>query len=307
MTALAAMRTAKLEVMDGVTLQQAQTIQKTNPEILQITSPASGATTLDPRNDAKPFNDIRVRKAMQMAIDLPSIASSYYGGTCLPYPATLTSRDLKGWGWPYDQWPQDLKDEYAYNPAGAKKILADAGFPNGFKTNVVADNVADLDLLQIIKSYFAQVGIDMEIRLMDSASWASLVNVARKYEQLAYKSGGQLGITFEPTRQVQRFQSGTNSVLVNDPIFDSFYPKAMASTTIDDVKKVVRDANEYVARQHYVVSLLSPTTYALCQPWLKGYSGQDRSILTTSIAPLFLSFYGARIWIDQKLKKSMGH
>jgi peptide/nickel transport system substrate-binding protein len=307
MTALAGMRTAKLDVMDGVALQQAQSIQKTNPEILQVFVPASGATTLDPRNDVAPFNDIRVRKAMQMAIDLPTIASSYYGGSCLPYPATLTSIDLKGWGWPYEQWPQALKDEYAYNPTGAKKLLADAGFPNGFKTNVVADNAGDLDLLQIVKAYFTQVSIDMDIRLMDSASWAALVNVARKYEQLSYKSGGVLGITFEPTRQVQRFQSGTNSLLVNDPTFDSFYTKAMASTTIDEVKKVLRDANEYVARQHYTISLLSPRTYALYQPWIKGYNGQDRSILTQTIAPLFLSFYGARIWVDQKLKTSMGH
>jgi ABC-type transport system substrate-binding protein len=301
------MRTAKLDVMDGVVLTQAQAIQKTNPEILQIPIPASGAITLDPRNDVAPFNDVRVRKALQMAIDLSAIAKSYYGGTCLPYPATLTSIDLKGWGWPYDQWPQSLKDEYAYNPAAAKKLLADAGFPNGLKTNVVADNASDLDLLQIVKSYFIQVGVDMDIRLMDSASWAALVNVARKYEQLSYKAGGQLGITFEPTRQVQRFQTGANSLLVSDPTFDTFYTRAMASTNIDDVKKVLRDANEYVARQHFTISLLSPTSYALCQPWVKGYNGQDRSILTQSIAPLFLSFYGARFWVDQKLKSSMGH
>ena len=38
-------------------------------------------------------------------------------------------------GFPYEEWPQDLKDEYAYNPTAAKKLLADAGYPNGFKTN----------------------------------------------------------------------------------------------------------------------------------------------------------------------------
>ena len=76
---------------------------------------------------------------------------------------------MKGWGFPYEEWPQDLKDEYAYNPTAAKKLLADAGYPNGFKTNVVADTAGDMDLLQIVKSYFAEVGIDMEIRPMESS------------------------------------------------------------------------------------------------------------------------------------------
>ena len=70
---------------------------------------------------------------------------------------------LTGWGFPYTQWPQDLKDEYAYNPTKAKQLLSDAGYPNGFKTDVVADTAADLDLLQIVKSYFSAIGIDMSI------------------------------------------------------------------------------------------------------------------------------------------------
>ena len=60
-----------------------------------------------------------------------------------------------GWGFPYDEWPQDLKNEYAYNPEAAKKLLAEAGYPHGFKTNIVADIAADLELLEIVKKYYA--------------------------------------------------------------------------------------------------------------------------------------------------------
>jgi len=44
----------------------AAAMRKTNPEILQIKHPANTAITIDPRNDKPPFNDIKVRKAMQM-------------------------------------------------------------------------------------------------------------------------------------------------------------------------------------------------------------------------------------------------
>jgi hypothetical protein len=71
------------------------------------------------------------------------------------------------------------------------------------------------------------------------------------------------------------------------------------------MKKVMKDANEYVARQHFVVSLLQPNLYSFSQPWLKGYNGQDGSI-TGATSPRLLFFYPARFWIDQTLKKSMG-
>ena len=76
-----------------------------------------------------------------MAIDLPSLAKTYYGGTVESYPSTLTARDMTGWGFLYEEWPQDLKDEYAYNPTAAKQLLIDAGYPYGFKTNIVADTI----------------------------------------------------------------------------------------------------------------------------------------------------------------------
>ena len=132
-TALAAMRAGKIDIMTGVSALEAQAMTKTNPEILQIRNEGTQALTLQMRNDKAPFNDIRVRKAMQMALDLPAIAKDYYRGLADPYPSTVTSRSLKGWGFPYEEWPQDLKDEYAYNPSGSKRLLADAGYPNGFE------------------------------------------------------------------------------------------------------------------------------------------------------------------------------
>jgi ABC-type transport system substrate-binding protein len=297
------MRAGKIDLITPVSFQDAQTMQKTNPEILQIPIPFRQTVSLDPRVDKAPYHDIRVRKAMQMAIDLPAIAKDYYQGAVEAYPSTLSSRGMKGVGFPYEEWPQDLKDEYAYNPEAAKKLLGDAGFPEGFKTNIVADASGDMDLLQVVKSYFNQVGIDMEIRMMDPASWISFVLVNHKHDQLSQRTEPPQGYVYEPIRLLHGLQTGhSTSQMINDTVLNTFYPKALAVTNLDEVLQIYRDANEYMVRQHFVVSLLQPTSYALCQPWLKGYSAQFGSVMTYSV----LSFDLARFWIDRDMKKSMG-
>ena len=307
-TAMAAMRTGKIDAIDQIQVSDAQSMKKTNPEILQFTVPLSQGITLDPRNDVKPFNDIRVRQAMQMAIDLPTIANTLYAGICDPNPFSLTSKYMTGYGFPYDQWPQDLKDQYAYNPTTAKQLLTAAGYPNGFNTNVVYDNVGSLDEIQVVKAYLAVVGINMDIRLMDDASWTSYVQTGKKEDQMSMRNiQGSTGLTVQPIRQLLNFATGSaqNRALVSDPVFDAYYPKAMASSDINNTLKIFKDANEYVARQHYVVSLLQPSLYVLSQPWFKGYNGQSQAIGGGQSGPKFTSFYLARFWIDQNVKR--GH
>jgi len=307
-TVLAGVRTGKIAAIDNISLQIAQSMQKTNPEILQVQYPATQCCTIDPRNDVKPFNDIRVRQALQMALDLPTIAKTYYGGIVSPNPATLTSDYMTGWGFPYAQWPQDLKDQYAYNPTAAKQLLAAAGYPNGFNTDVVAEIAhADMDLMQVVKSYWSAIGVNLDIRPLDAASWTNFVRTLHKHDQLV-ASDGCLGLCTEPTRELQRFMTGQsiNWFWVSDPVYDAFFTKASATTNLDDFKAQLVACNQYVAQQHYTISLLTANLFGIYQPWFKGYSGQNFSITGTQAGPALLGFYGARFWIDQNLKKSMG-
>jgi ABC-type transport system substrate-binding protein len=307
-TALDAMRSRQIDVLDVVKPLQAKAMRKTNPEILQIPHPNSDAFTIEPRNDRPPFNDIRVRKAMQMAIDLPSIAKSYYEGTVEPYPVMLTSRYMKGWGFQWEEWPQALKDEYTYNPSVARALLTEAGYPNGFKTNVVTDAPNSLDFLQMVRLYLLQIGIDMEIRMLDVPSFVSFVQNGHKHDQLVHCPPGPLGHTASPFLELTRFREGPgNWAMVDDPVFNAFLPKAVAADSTDEIKQIIKDANERVARQHFTISLLQPMYYSLCQPWVKGFNAQHGSTWGHTGGPGMLSFYLGRFWIDRQLKQSMMH
>jgi ABC-type transport system substrate-binding protein len=303
-TALAALRAGKIDVMEGISLQSAQNLQQTNPNIVQLTMPGTQGGTVDPRNDKAPFNNINVRIALQEAVNLPQIATNYYEGTCSPDPQTLTSYDLTGWGFPYDTWPASLQAQYAYNPTNAKALLAAAGFPNGFNTDCVADNSGDLNLLQIVQSDFAAIGVNMNITAMDPVSWTNYVRTQHLQDALAFRSSGSLGMSYQPFRQFVRYQTGyvANYELVSDPAFDALYPQALAATTIDQVKTLLTQACQIVTQQQFVISLLNPSSFNVYQPWLKGYAGQSFAMSGGSSGPMMLGYYGSRFWIDQSLK-----
>jgi len=305
-TALAALRAGKLDALDGQTFTAAQGMQVSNPNILRDPVPFAYGLSIDPRNDKAPFNNVNVREALQMAINLPEIASSYYEGTTSPDPVGLTSDYLTGWGFPYNQWPASLQAQYAFNPTQAKQLLAGAGFPNGFNTDVVVDSGFDIELLQIIQSEFAAIGVNLSINQMPYASWVSYVQTNHSNDALATRStGGLMGNTYEPMIELDKFDSNDQAndwAMISDPNYDALYTQALAATSVAQVQQILMQTNQLIAQQHYVISLLQPTGYSFVQPWLKGgYVGQYGALSGTG-GPSLLYFYGARLWIDQNLK-----
>jgi hypothetical protein len=128
----------------------------------------------------------------------------------------------------------------------------------------------------------------------------------RRQDQLVYREYGPLGHCYAPFQALARLYTGTNILMVNDPVIDGLYTKALAVDSEEDLKQSLREMNERVARQHFAISLLQPIEMSLYQPWVKGYHGQIHATWMGIGGPSRLSFYGARYWIDRKLKKSLG-
>jgi peptide/nickel transport system substrate-binding protein len=298
-TALAGLRTGKIDLTgtygDELDWIQAKALKGSSPEIMQISRAGTGVG-MDFRVDKVPFTDIRVRKAMQMAINLDEIAKSYYGGTIDGTPYGQLGISHKGFYTPFAQWSAEVKAGYAYNPEGAKKLLAEAGYPTGFKTNITVSSNADMDILQIAKSYLLKIGIDMEIRVMDPTSLTAFTR-AGKHDQLV--SGGPGGV--DPARIClnRRYTAhSTNLSYNNDKAYDAIVDQYYAATDAITAKKVINQADDYaIAKQWRVVLAGTTVVYSVFQPWIKGYSAEYYNT----------GAHWARIWVDSSLKKSMGH
>jgi len=133
----------------------------------------------------KPFDDVRVRKAINMAIDKAAIISAVYLGTAVaavnPIPPSM---------WAYNK---AIKDD-AFNPAEAKKLLAAAGYPNGFITDLWAMpvqrpyNPNAKRIAELMQADLAKIGVTAEIK---SFEWGEY----RKRMQAGEHQMGMLGWT----------------------------------------------------------------------------------------------------------------
>jgi peptide/nickel transport system substrate-binding protein len=270
-TKIAALRTGKIDSLNAVTQTQLKTLTESNPE-LESVMVLGGANGVTLRVDKEPFTDIRVRTALQMSIDLSAIAVQ---NGVEATPVGFISPLLKGCYYPYEEWTQDLKDEFAYNTTGAKALLAEAGYPNGFDTNVIAStaNQASVETLQVLKAYFLDIGVDMEIKLMDMVAQRAYT-AAGKHDQMT--SGGG-AFAQAPTSTLGRFVSTNKSVnegFVNDPNYDAIITELYNVTSAQGISDTMKKADRYITEQHWGIYTLPSATYYVWQPYLKGYSGE---------------------------------
>ena len=113
--------------------------------------------------EKNPFKDPRVRKALSMAVNRDAIAERIMEKRSVPAAQLLpdffpgTSKKLK---------------PVKYDPAGAKKLLAEAGYPNGFALTLHGTNnryINDANIIQAIAQFYSRAGIDAKVETMPSS------------------------------------------------------------------------------------------------------------------------------------------
>ena len=166
-TRLAAFRSGQIDYLGGLSfshiysLDVVEDLTRTNPET-QVTEYYESGLGLAMNLAVEPTNDIRVRHAVQMALDVEAINDSYWKGRGRATPEAHTAIDIVGYSPPFDEWPEEIKKFYRYNPAEAEKLLDDAGYPRGadgirFKTNIEARDVYDVNIFEIMAEQLLEV------------------------------------------------------------------------------------------------------------------------------------------------------
>lgn len=222
----------------------AQTANLSSAEVQQLKDRAPGlvqfnypgiAQGLGLKCNQEPFSDRNVRIAMQKAINLAEVSQYHYGQDELILPS-LWDNSLVTWC-ATDEWSDELLDEFAYDPEGAEALLDAAGYPRGedgtrFTFTVAIDPAADMELFQLTKGYFANVGINMEIEVLADMAAAREVqsgaNAKEDPRQFNFAMGGSTDIGFS-------YQSYATTGFAYCSYADDY--------ELDDLLLAARDAN----------------------------------------------------------------
>jgi peptide/nickel transport system substrate-binding protein len=296
--------------MQAYELDAAKILRQQRPELLEATAGEPTKPTLSPEsidfpNDQEPFTDVRVRRALFMATDLQTINEGLYEG--LGVIESWPFQGVKG----YEKLrvsiddpdcPDSIKELYTYNPEKAKQLLAEAGYPNGFKVKALMESRA-ADYYSIIKDQWAKVGVELELDVQETGAWNSLRNQG-DYPGIT-DGGCASDSAFHTTPTLTGKPSlAANTCRIFDPKIDAWLEKIrtiiLAEGTLAGIEEA-REMVKYAVDQAYAIPVPYVYKYNFWWPWIKNYTG-ERSVGYYNY-PNFVKY----IWIDQDLKKEMGY
>jgi len=298
-TQLAALRTGKLSLM-YVSLDNAKQLWETSPQLKWTQRPDVCVAALI-RNDLKPYNDIRVRKAMQMAINLKEMAEVLYGGEADPFPMVINSA-FKDVCTPLEELPEECQEGFNYNPERARELLAEAGYPNGFSQTFTMSSAATsfyTEAYDLFAAYWEDIGIETTEQVMESAAASSFIQGMQQEVMMLYSCA-----TWMPLAKLDQLCGGQkriswNYANVDEPEFNQMIDTAIKEPDPEERTRMVKEANAYGTCRFWEIKGPSRYSYVFWQPWLKSYNGEVTLDAWWSWAQL------ARVWVDQDLKYEM--
>jgi len=211
-TRLAALKRGEVDVVYSIRGELAEELQKTpgltlKPAVIQAPQWVSMLDQWDPKS---PWHDRRVRLAANLAIDRKAINQAItLGHSRLTYSMIPSTFDF------YWQPPA-----YAFDPAQAKKLLAEAGYPSGFDAGDYYLDISYANVQEAIANYLQQIGIRTKLKPLERAAhWASYGD--KKYKNLAYTASGAFGNA--ATRLESFVVAGGTYVYGSYPEIDSLF------------------------------------------------------------------------------------
>lgn len=216
-------------------------------------------------NSYEPLQDIRVRQALnyavdrQMILDFVSEGKGFIVGSNM-YPA-------------FAKYYEDLSDYYSYDPQKAKTLLVEAGYPNGFDfvITVPSNYPFHVDTAQVVAEQLKAVGINCTIDTVEWGTWYDEVYKGRNYHGtiLGFDASGAM------TAQslLARYESTHSKNMSNyvSQRYDETYNAALTATTEEEQIALYKQAQRILTEDASNVYIQDPCDYVAVRKGLEGY------------------------------------
>lgn len=220
------------EYVGGISLESLPVLQR-NPNVQVLTEPGTTGYFLQMDTTRTPFNDLRLRQALNHAIDRATISERLFGGLAEPAQGIFPERA------PYVA--SSGSDLYNYDPERARALLAEAGWtPNADGVLTKDGEALELTLVvdaamfpqagslaQVLQAQLKEVGIALTLWLLDYSGWLDAY-YQRSYDLLMNITWGA---PYDPHSSLSGVFSSTSSstIAYSDPELDGLIAAALAA------------------------------------------------------------------------------
>src|SRR5262245_5202627 len=246
-----------------------------------------------PKLAQEPFKDIRVRHAMMLANNWKEILDSnaVADGQGVPNPAVPAA--LRDWAIPIADLPPEGRRLYEHDPAAAKRLLALAGYANGFTVPLETSGGLGpdfLDTVQIVQRNWKAVGIDVDLKLKEVGAFLASALYGR-FDRLMMMIRGS--VVYPDPYLVQQYVPGQplNSAGVDDPKLTEMIRVQRRTPDVAKRRDVLYDIQRHLSEKAYYL-LVGPSSRVVSawEPYVKNF------------APNLGNDYGGRLmaaWLDR--------
>jgi peptide/nickel transport system substrate-binding protein len=245
-------------------------LKQRRPNLQTLEYPSNVMQHLYFRNDKAPFNDVRVRRAMSLAMDRKAISDAVYEGVSVLNPAVPAA--LKEWSIPFNQLGEGAH-YFKHDPAAARKLLAEAGLAKGFPATIdftTYGSTVVVDTSQLVVKYLKDIGIDAKLNTKEYGAYIATTFYG-KYDSMAF---GPQTPFLEPDNFLygQYYPGETkNHGHINDPVLADTLVRQRR--TLDPAKRreIIYEIQRHIAKQQYYVQMPSAVYIAVWDNALKNY------------------------------------
>ncbi|MFC2036123.1 ABC transporter substrate-binding protein [Chloroflexota bacterium] len=310
-TRLAALRTAKIDFLTELPWEDADSLMATNPELNYVSfvsrTAAEGIAFRMDNPEYVGYNDDRgkkVRRALSMAIDQPTIAAEFYGGhaVLMEFPvgveAGFTSARTEIEDFPLSADGFDNKKLFGYYPDEAEALLDEAGYPgpDRMQLELPVWSTDQIDRYSLVKAYWEDIGVDLDLNVMENAAYTSMSSRKENTDLFPAPLSG----TYPFLMISVRWGDVQNVVMLNDPVVQEAY-YAMMDAYFDWSKRLplLHDVGLYLIDLNPIIQLPSPEKFTFWQPWIKNFHGEF------TVGNVNHYNFTNWCWIDQDLKMEL--
>ena len=222
-----------LDIAMAVGLEDRATIEAEGGTVHTAILPAVVGLMLNATQKGSPFSDVRVRQAVNYAVDKQKLIDAFYGGVVAPVGQPGASVALG-----HD--PDVVA--YPYDPARARALLAEAGYAGGFSfamDAVVGSSGADSAIYQQIASDLAAVGVKLETRSISNARFGQSFR-GGGWEAQAFSFFFGAEPAFDALRPLKYYRCSWPATTFCDPTVEPLFAEADSAPTLDGRAQVAR-------------------------------------------------------------------